>query len=382
MFLPDLVVRSRRVVTPRGTRAAAVHIRSGKIIGVVDFDDVPAGCPVDDAADASLLPGLVDTHVHVSDGFERTTQAAAAGGITTLIATPVQSAVEEAACSVDVGFWARVSADSVHELPALAETGVFGFICGQAPEADLRVIMPAVRRLDTTLVSDPRSDLKSDLESDPRSDLESDLKSDPRSDLRSDLKSDLRSDARSDTVIIRLCGEFHTRTHVTHVSPSKSLAPIFHGRAARLPITAETSSRDLYSVNSEADRENRELLWAALAGGVLQIVVSDRSPLQLSLPTMWTEAHARGYTLDQIAQWMCQAPARLAGLGRKGAIEVGYDADLVVFDPDAEFKRELTPYLGHRLRGLVQRTYLRGARIHQNGAPFPSPCGKLLLRRH
>jgi allantoinase len=135
-------------------------------------------------------------------------------------------------------------------------------------------------------------------------------------------------------------------------------------------------------VASEADRENRELLWAALAGGVLQMVVSDRSPLQLSLPAAWTEGRARGYTLDRMAQWMCQAPARLAGLDRTGAIEVGYDADLVVFDPDAEFKPELTPYLGRRLRGLVQRTYLRGTRIYQNGAPFPSPCGKLLLRRH
>src|SRR2546422_9858454 len=88
MFLPDFVVRSRRVVTPLGTRPAAVHIRSGKIIGIVDVGDVPAGCPMDDAGDAALLPGLVDTHVHVSDGFERATQAAAAGGITTIIAMP------------------------------------------------------------------------------------------------------------------------------------------------------------------------------------------------------------------------------------------------------------------------------------------------------
>src|SRR2546425_11943723 len=86
MFLPDFVVRSRRVVTPLGTRPAAVHIRSGKIIGIVDVGDVPAGCPMDDAGDAALLPGRVDTHVHASDGFERAPQAAAAGGMTTTIA--------------------------------------------------------------------------------------------------------------------------------------------------------------------------------------------------------------------------------------------------------------------------------------------------------
>ena len=86
MFLPTLVVRSRRVVTPRGTRAAAIHIRNERVIGVLDFDDVPPGCPLDDAAGAVIMPGVVDTHVHVHDsgragsGFESATRAAAVGG--------------------------------------------------------------------------------------------------------------------------------------------------------------------------------------------------------------------------------------------------------------------------------------------------------------
>src|SRR2546428_4166496 len=145
MFLPDFVVRSRRVVTPRGTRPAAVHIHSGRIIGVVDFDDVPAGCPMDDTGDAVLLPGLVDTHVHVSDGFERTTQAAAAGGITTIIAMPADGAAAKEACSVDVGFWARVSVDNVREIAELAGNGGFGFVGGPGPRSGPRGLLSGGR---------------------------------------------------------------------------------------------------------------------------------------------------------------------------------------------------------------------------------------------
>jgi allantoinase len=111
--------------------------------------------------------------------------------------------------------------------------------------------------------------------------------------------------------------------------------------------------------------------------------------LQLSLPVTWTAARARGYTLDQLADWMCRAPSQLAGLGRKGRIDVGYDADLVVLDPDAEFTVEarslhqrdhLTPYLGRRLRGVVERTYLRGRNIYSRADGLTSPHGTLLGR--
>ncbi|HEV8345657.1 MAG TPA: amidohydrolase family protein [Vicinamibacterales bacterium] len=131
---------------------------------------------------------------------------------------------------------------------------------------------------------------------------------------------------------------------------------------------------------SDDRREARELLWAALAGGVIQMIGSDRSPVQLNLPMTWTEARARGYTLDQLAQWMCLAPARLAGLDRKGAIDVGFDADLVVFHPDAGLTVRRPPFAGRRLKGVIERTYLRGRLIYQNGVPIASPCGKLLLR--
>ena len=148
MFAPDLVVRSRRVMTERGLRAAAIHVRSEKIIGVLDFDDVPPACPLDDVGDAVILPGVVDTHVHAcgsgeaGSDFAAVTRAAAAGGVTTIVDMPfpgpaVTSVAELEAkrqaadrrCHVDVGFWAGLVPTNVPELLRLFEAGALGYYC-------------------------------------------------------------------------------------------------------------------------------------------------------------------------------------------------------------------------------------------------------------
>src|SRR5262245_36428134 len=184
MFLPDLVVRSRRVVTARETRAAAIHVRGGKIVGVLPFDHVPEGCPLDDWADTVVMPGAVDTHVHLNEpgrteweGVETGTRAAAAGGITTLLDMPLNSvpatttvaALEAkrraaaAKCSVDVGFLGGVVPGNAKDLPALVEAGVFAFKCFLVPsgvdefpsvgEADLRLAMPVLAAHRATLMA-------------------------------------------------------------------------------------------------------------------------------------------------------------------------------------------------------------------------------------
>jgi allantoinase len=155
------------------------------------------------------------------------------------------------------------------------------------------------------------------------------------------------------------------------------------------------------------ERTNREFLWAALAGGLIQSIGSDHQAptghrarnfldggsgipsIGIGLSIVWTGAHVREYTLEQVARWMSSAPARLVGLTRKGAIDVGYDADLVVFDQDAEFtvkpaeqhgRRPMTPYCGRRLRGAVKRTYLRGACIYGESGVASAASGRVLLR--
>jgi len=464
-FQPDLIVRSRRVVTPNGIRPAAVHIRGEKIVGVLEFSDVLTGCPVDDAGRAVVMPGVVDTHVHVNDSdnaygqrLEITTRAAAAGGVTALMAMCLNSMVTppgsspflattadgvaairkavEGHCYVDVGLWGGVVPGNARELVPMLDAGVFGFECclepssGQAmSEGDLRVAMPAITRLRVPLLVHAEVPAPIERAAQRRSavgPLARMLRARrARRSYRAYLESRPKEvENEAVALLIALCHELRTQIHIAHLSSSDALTPLFHARSARLPITADTCPHYLSFVAEEIrdgatafkctppirERKNREFLWAALAGGLIQMVVSDHSPapttmkvrtscdfthawagissLQLSLPATWTGAVARQYSLEQVTDWMCRIPARLAGLDRKGAIEPGYDADLVVFDPDAEFTVEAealhdgrqTPYVGSHLRGVVERTYLRGHRIYERGRAFEKPAGRALAR--
>jgi allantoinase len=461
MFLPDLVVRGRRIVTPRGIQAGTIHVRNGRIIGVVGFDNVPAGCMVDDVGDCAVLPGVVDPLVHVrkhgetaSDAFERTTRAAAAGGVTAIIAMPFDgglpttsaAALEskcraaQGRCLVDIGFWGGVVPGNQGELVAMFEAGALGFACvlvssdedvaSPVSEADLRAAMPALARLNAPLLA--HAELPGPIE---RAAAEEQahrrwvdrLPGAARSARRYATYLNSRpTAAETDAIamLIELCRESRLPIHVAPLSSSDALTPIFHARSARLPIGAMTSPHYLFFVADEVpngaieykcappirERETREFHWAALAGGLIQSVGTDHravgaavrdhdflqgrggiASLQLSLSITWTEASARGYSLEQIVRWMCSAPAHLAGLGRKGSIDVGYDADFVVFDSDAEFTVEtetmvphvgVTPYQGRRLRGVVQRTYVRGTCVCKHGRICHEGRGQFLLHRH
>jgi allantoinase len=470
VFLPDLVIRGQRVIVGEGSRPAALHVRRGKIIGVLDFDDVPPGCPLDDAGDRIVMPGLVDTQVHIGQDFETVTRAAAAGGVTTVIDTPLESdspatdvrALEEkrraavGRCFVDVGFWGGVVPGNTADLPALAEAGAYGFACSLAPsevdtypvvsEADLRAAMPVIAQLGRPLLV--HAELTSSAvvpAPTPRSALGRILARAraARSGRRyhTYLTSKPKDDEnRAVALLIQLCREYRTRTHIVQLSSSDALTPIFQARSAGLSLSAGTCPHYLHFVAEEIPdgaieftcappirkRENRELLWAALAGGLVQMIATDHCPppapagptsgnflaaragissLPFSLSAMWTNACARQHSAVQLANWMCRAPARLAGLDRKGAIEVGNNADLAIWDPDAEFtvdaastiagsprthsrgagavdrRRSATPYANLRLRGIVERTYLGGACVYERGVPMPSPRGRLLARQ-
>jgi len=450
-------------VTPTGTRRAAVHVRGGKIAGVLDFDDVPAGCPLDDAGAAAVIPGVVDTYVHVDAadgagprGVESTTRAAAAGGITTIIQAPLDTAhgrlnSSDAAtttgagvaamvsgvagqCYVDVGLWGAIVPGNGGELARMVDAGVAGFACGLASrdgdavtEADLRLVMPAIRRLGVPLLVHPEAPgaiaraAERRQAGGPLARLLASRRS--RRSYGAYLTSRPKeAENEAIALMISLCQEYRTQVHLVPLSSSDALTPLFHARSARVPITAATAPHHLTFVAEEIpdgatafkcappirDRENREFLWAALAGGLIQMTASDHSQapdtaksqspdfrrawtgissLALSLSAMWTGAVGRGYTLNQVTDWMCTMPARLAGLDRKGAIEPGYDADLVIIDPDASFTvgadqlhpdGPQTPYRGRRLHGVIERTYLRGRQIYERGKVIEGPAGRVL----
>jgi allantoinase len=394
--VPDLVVRSQRVVTPEGVRAASVHVMAGTIERVAAWDDVPAGARVADYGELAVLPGIVDTHVHLNEpgrteweGFATATRAAAVGGVTTLVDMPLNSipptttreafaAKRQAAagqCAVDVGFWGGVVPGNQRELAGLVADGVRGFKCflvdsgveefGWVGEAELAPAMQMLAGLGVPLlvhaeVAGPIDAATAKLGG-----------ADPRQYATYLASRPPAAEEQAIALVTRLCRATNARTHIVHHSAASALAQLREARAAGLPLTAETCPHYLHFAAERIpdgatpfkcappirDADNREQLWRALAEGVLDFVASDHSPcspslkamevgdfvaawggvagLQLALPVVWTEAQQRGHTLVDIARWMSAGPARLAGLtGKKGAIVAGGDADLVVFADD------------------------------------------------
>ncbi|WP_371674350.1 allantoinase AllB [Streptomyces sp. NBC_00289] len=439
----ELVLRSTRVITPEGTRAAAVAVAGGRITAVLPYDTkVPPGARLEDFGDDVLLPGLVDTHVHVNDpgrteweGFWTATRAAAAGGVTTLVDMPLNSlpptttvaglrakqAVAEEKAHIDVGFWGGALPDNVKDLRPLHEAGVFGFKAFLSPSGvdefphldqdGLARSLAEIASFDGLLIvhaEDPHHLDAAPQHGGPRyADF---LASRPR--------------GAEDTAIAHLLAQakrLGARVHVLHLSSSDALPSIAAARAEGVRVTVETCPHYLTLTAEEVpdgasefkccppirEAANQDLLWQALADGTIDCVVTDHSPstadlktddfatawggisgLQLSLAAVWTEARRRGHDLEDVTRWMSSRTADLVGLARKGAIEAGRDADFAVLAPDETFtvdpaalqhRNRVTAYAGKTLYGVVKSTWLRGERIVADGE-FTDPKGRLLTR--
>jgi len=439
----EFVLRSTRVVTPEGTRAADVAVADGRITGVHPRGAQPAtGARLVDVGDDVVLPGLVDTHVHVNDpgrseweGFDTATAAAAAGGITTLLDMPLNSLPPTTSVPslrvkqdtarekvhIDTGFWGGAVPESLGRLRELHDAGVFGFKCflspsgvEEFPELNAEQLAGAVAEIaafDGLLIVHAEDPARLTAASDRSGPTYADfLASRPRA-------------AENDAIalLVESARRYAARVHVLHLSSAEALPVIEEARREGVRLTVETCPHFLTLTAEEVppgatefkccppirERANQDLLWQALAVGTIDCVVSDHSPctadlkgpdfatawggissLQLGLPVVWTEARRRGHSLDDVARWMSTAPAELAGLARKGAIAPGRDADFAVVAPEETFtvdparlhhRNPVTAYAGKTLHGVVRQTWLRGRRIAEDGR-LAAPQGQLMER--
>jgi allantoinase len=442
---------SRRVVTPHGIKAAAVLVQDGRILDVVATNQLPAQISVKDFGEAVILPGLVDSHVHINEpgrteweGFRTATRAAAAGGYTLLVDMPLNclpatttvaalEAKRKAAsgqCFVDWMAWGGVVSDNQEHIEGLASAGVPGFKCflihpgidgfTMVNERELRAALPLLARTGLPLLV--HAELPGPVDAATRRLAGADW-----SKYATYLQS--RPDEAELSAIqlmISLCREYHFRLHIVHLAASQALEMLRAAKSEGLPVGVETCPHYLHFASEKIPdgrtlfkcappirgRENCEKLWQGLREGVIDLVATDHSPcppemkrlgernfqtawggissLSLALPVMWIEACGRGFTLADIARWMAEGPARLAGCGsQKGRIAKDFDADFVVFEPEAEFtatedhlfyRHRVSPYLGERLRGVVKATYLRGNCVFADGQ-FPAEPGGRELRR-
>ena len=440
--MAEVIVRARRMVTADGERAAALRIAHGQIVEVAAAIAAQPDDQVVEVPDSFvLMPGLVDSHVHINEpgrteweGFASATDAAAAGGVTTVVDMPLNSIpptvdvaslrVKQAAAAgqlaVDVALWGGAVPGNVAELRGLHDAGVVGFKCfllpsgveefGHLDPAGLRAAMAEIASFGGLLIAHAEdAELVADLPPGPGNRA-----------YRTFLRS--RPDAAEQSAISELLAATAAtgcRTHLVHLSTAAALPAISKARRAGLPLTVETCPHYL-SLTAEQvpdgatqfkccppirDSRNADGLWQGLADGLIDLVVSDHSPataelkhlddgdfgaawggissVQLGLPVVWTEAARRGHLLADLARWMSRAPARLTGLSGKGELQPGFDADFSLFDPDAEFvvdpallhhRNAVTPYAGTRLRGVVTETWLRGEPITAG-----SRAGRLLV---
>jgi allantoinase len=422
--LPDSVLRGRRVLTPEGLRPASIYMDAGRVTRLASFENVPAGVVPAEAGDSLVMPGLVDSHVHVNEpgrteweGFATAGRAALAGGITTICDMPLNSipatttraalelkqrtASNQAAGTV--AFIGGVVPGNSGELEGLRDAGACAFKCFLSPsgvpefpsvsESDLRQAFPVLATLGLTLMVHAEDPVL--------------LRAGTSSRRYADYLASRPVEAEHSAIalLVRLLERCPTPVHVVHLSSATSLALLRTARAHGLPLTVETCPHYLSFAAEEIPdgateykcappirgRAEREALWRGLLGGEIDLVASDHSPcptalkqtegdffsawggiasLQLALPAVWTGLRARGGAPERLAEWMSAAPARLVGLNhRKGALSAGYDADIVVWDPEATFvvnpalllhRHPTTPYAGRELFGVVRATFTGG----------------------
>jgi allantoinase len=397
---------ANRVMTPQGTRRAALLLEDGPpdttgglIRAVCEVGDLPTTAHVVDFGEHALLPGLVDTHVHINEpgrteweGFATATRAAAAGGFTTLVDMPLNCLPETTTvaalelkrvaaagqCVVDWAAWGGAVADNQSHILPLARAGVPGFKCFLIYPGCDGFTMIDREQLERVLPSIAESGLPLLVHAELAGPIDAAATNLRDADWRkfSTYLASRPDEAELEAIRLMIClsRRYGVRIHIVHLATAQALKELSAARAEGLPITAEACPHHLhFAAEDIADgatllkctppirsRANREALWQGLREGAIDMIATDHSPcppemkrldegrfdlawggiasLSVALPVVWTDALRRGFGLEDIARWMSAKPAALAGFSdRAGALAAGHKADFVVFDPEAEF---------------------------------------------
>jgi allantoinase len=438
----DLVIRGQRVLTTAGVAPREVGITDGRIVALEPLGNGLTGREtIELAEDETLIPGLVDTHVHVNEpgrteweGFASATKAAAAGGVTTIIDMPLNSipptvnvdalqvkrAAAETQSFVDVGFWGGAIPGNTGDLRALHDEGVFGFKCfllhsgvDEFPHLEVDELekdLTEIASFDGLMIVHAEDSRAIDRAPNPEGDVyESFLHSRPRG-----------AENVAIAEVIERARWTGARAHILHLSSSDALAMIASAKRDGVKLTVETCPHYLTLLAEEIpngatafkccppirEASNRELLWQGLEDGTIDCIVSDHSPstvdlkdlengdfgvawggvasLQLGLSIIWTEARRRGIPLEQVVRWMGEKPAELARLQRKGVLAPGYDADLAVFAADETFIVD-ADRLHHKnhitpYQGKALSGVVRRTIVRGTEVDFSEPKGRLIRR--
>jgi len=439
--MKKFAIHSNRTVMPHGVFDATTLIEDGIIAMCIDGPGDGLEVDIIDVGDQVLMPGLIDAHVHINEpgreeweGFDTATKAAAAGGITTVIEMPLNSSpvtttpeafeekvkAAEGQLHVNCGFWGGMVPNNVDKLEPLLNSGVLGikaFLVDSGipefpniTESDLKKGMQSIARSGLPLLV--HAELEVPADNDPIVDYNSYLKSRPK-----------KWEDEAIKLLIQFCRNYKCRTHIVHLSSANSLAAIRHAKNGGLPVTVETCPHYLmFNAESIPAKDtlykcappirklsNNENLWQAISRGEIDFITSDHSPappdlkhlddhdfeaawggiagLQFLLPAFWTGASERNMGLTDIARLMCQAPAEFVGLDVKGKIVPGYDADLIVWDPDKSVatspdliyhKHKATPYSDLKMHGSVLKTFVGGELVYEEGEFISLNAGALL----
>lgn len=445
--MKSLAIHSAQAILPNQIVDATVIVRDGVISdilkGLVNTDHIP----LIDVQDKILMAGVIDPHVHINEpgrtdweGFDTATKAALAGGITSLIdmplnASPVTTTLKAFEQKIEAtknqlhtncGFWGGIIPGNEKEIEPLIKKGVLGFKAflthsgidefPNVREKDLQKAMPIIAQYNLPLLV--HCELSTSTQN-------SKFKIQNKNYQHYLVSRPKIWEDNAIAMMIKLCEKYNCRTHIVHLSSANSIDQIAKAKQKGLPLTVETAQHYLY-FNAEdipdgqtsykcappiREKENNEKLWQALKDGIIDFVATDHSPapadmkelqtgnfmkawggissIQFALPVLWTAAKKHDCNLNEIAKWLCENPAQLINQqSSKGKIEKGYDADLIVWDPNKTFtvkennihhKHKITPYLNEELYGVVEQTYLAGEKVYGHQQFLHLNKGKLIF---